>query len=93
MKRLHCHVEFTDGREIDIDTTTRDYVNYENTARKHKWGPMGDNPAIWEAFAAWSALKRTGQFDGTWEAFLDAAVNVEGTPFDVDPSRSAVGDG
>jgi hypothetical protein len=93
MKKLSIHVVMNDGTEYDTESKTSDYLLYENTARKHKWGGISDNPALWEAFIAWAALKRTGQIDLAWEKFIEASDTVEGTSADVDPTTVAVGDG
>lgn len=91
MKRMHITAEMADGRILKADSTSADYMRYEQTAKRHKWGSMQDNPAIWEIFVGWCALVRTGQYGGTWEQFTapggaESAVNVDGELFDLDPT-------
>ena len=95
MKRLNVIVELNDGTELKTRTAMADYLRYEETAKRQKppWGSVGDSPSHWEAFVSWSALKRTGQYDGSWEQFkLDAAL-VDATPEEVDPTTAGAGDG
>lgn len=87
-------VELVNGDAWDVQTTTRDYVAYETTAKRQRppWGPMADNLAMWEAFVAWSASKRVGKYAGSWEQWLDECVSVDGRADEaVDPTLSAPG--
>ena len=96
MKRLNVRVEMNDGRELTCQTAMRDYIRFEETAKKQKppWGGISDNPSRWEAFVSWSALKRTAQYEGTWEQFLDDAALVDAAAEEtVDPTNVVVGDG
>jgi len=94
MKRLNVRVEMNDGRELTTKTSLKDYVSFETTAKRQKppWGGISDNPSRWEAFVSWSALRRTGQYDGTWEQFLDDAAIVDASADEVEPTQPAVGD-
>lgn len=87
-------VEMNDGTSLKVQSSLRDYVNYEVTAKKQKppWGGMAENNARWEAFVAWSALKRTEQYTGTWEQFLDDAAIVDATAIDANPTQVGVMD-
>jgi hypothetical protein len=89
MKRMHMTVELKDGTVLRADSTSADYLRYEQVAKRHKWGSMTDNPAVWEIFIGWAAVVRTGQYSGTWEQFANVndpdAVNVDGELFDADP--------
>lgn len=94
MKKLNVRVEMVDGRELTCQSALRDYVRYEETAKRQKppWGGISDNPSRWEGFIAWSALKRTGQYDGTWESFLDDAAIVDANAEEpVEPTSPASG--
>lgn len=97
MKRMHMTVELRDGTILKADSTSADYMRYEQTAKRHKWGSMQENPAIWEIFVGWCALVRTGQYSGSWESFANPndpdAVNVDGEMFDADPTLSGPGVG
>jgi len=95
VKRLNVIVELNDGTELKARTAMADYLRYEETAKRQKppWGSVGDSPSHWEAFVSWSALKRTGQYDGGWEQFKLDAVAVDATPEEVDPTTGEAGDG
>jgi hypothetical protein len=92
MKKLDIHIEMENGDVFDVTTKTSDYLLFETTAKRHRWGGISDNPALWEAFLGWSALKRVGKFSGTWEEFTKAVDIVEGVPVTADPTSEAVGD-
>jgi hypothetical protein len=95
MKRLSVHVEMADGRVLEATTATRDYILYENTARRQKppWGAIQDNPSQWEAFVSWAALRRTGKYTAGFETFLDEVDMVDANSEEaVDPTNQEVGD-
>jgi hypothetical protein len=96
VKRSTIDIELQDGRRFTVQTSTRDYVLYDQTAKRQKppWGPMTENIALWEAFTGWAAAKRTGNYSGSWEQFLDDAVSVDTQPQgeDVDPTLRGAGD-
>ena len=95
MKRLHATAEMADGSVLKADTTTKDYILFETTAKRQKppWGGISDNPARWEAFVSWSAFRRTGQYAGSFDAFLDDVDMVEASQeIDVDPTQPVAGD-
>ena len=92
MKRLDIHIEMENGDVYDVTTKTADYLLFETTAKRHKWGGVSDNPALWEAFLAWSAARRVGKFAGTWETFQKEVDMVEAKQQEVDPTTEAVGD-
>lgn len=94
MKRLNVHVELNDGRVLECQTALRDYIRYEETAKKQRppWGGISDNPSRWEAFISWAALKRTGQYTEPWETFVDEAGIVDATAVEsVEPTPVVVG--
>jgi len=96
VKRLNVRAEMVDGRTLETTTSLRDYVLYETTAKRQKppWGGIGDNPSRWEAFVSWAALRRTGQYSDTFEAFLDAAEIVDASAEEpVEPTTPDLGDG
>jgi hypothetical protein len=92
MKRLDIHIEMENGDTFDVKTKTADYLLFETTAKRHKWGGVSENPALWEAFLAFAASRRVGKFTGTWEVFQKEVDIVEATPEDVDPTNEVVGD-
>ena len=95
MKRLSVHVEMQDGRAFDAKTSTADYVLYETTGRRQKppWGGISESPSQWEAFVSWAALRRTGQFSGSFDAFMREVDLVDaGADETVDPTSAGPGD-
>jgi hypothetical protein len=94
VKRLTINVEMDDGRTWQVRATTADYIRYDTTARKQRppWGAMGDNLALWEAFVAWSASRREGQYQGSWDDWLDHNIVCDGQSEDVDPTLLAASD-
>lgn len=95
MKRLNVRAEMSDGRVLETKTALKDYVLYETTAKRQKppWGGISDNPSRWEAFITWAALRRTGQYSDSFDAFLtDAEIVDANQEEDVDPTQSEAGD-
>jgi len=92
MRRLQGTVEMADGTTFEYETRTADYVRFEHVGRKHGWGGVGANPALWEAFTAWAALNRTAQYAGTWDEFLTDAVTVDARQVPVPPTSEASSD-
>jgi hypothetical protein len=88
MKRMKLIVDMNNGDQFEVLSATTDYVAYDDTAKRQRppWGAMSENVARWEAFIAWHALKRVGKYTGSWDSFLDDAVNVDGQPLDSGPT-------
>lgn len=68
-----------DGTTFTTRPVLRDTVAYETTARKHRWGTIGDNFATAQAFIIWHALKRTEQIPAglNYDAWLDGVDSIE----------------
>ena len=97
MKRLNVRAEMVDGRVLETTTAMKDYILFETTGKRQKppWGGLSDNPSRWEAFVSWAALRRTGQYAGGFETFLDEADIVDATApdgTDVEPTTGDPGD-
>lgn len=95
MKRLNVHAEMVDGRVLETRTSMKDYILFETTAKRQKppWGGIAENPSRWEAFVSWAALRRTGQFSGGFETFLDETDIVDAsTDEPVEPTQQDPGD-
>jgi hypothetical protein len=71
------HVVMADGATFDVRTNLRDQLRYEESARKGKWGDIVDNLLRYEAFTAWSALERSGQYPGKFDEFADAVEQID----------------
>lgn len=62
-----------DTDSFRVRVTNRDRIAYEKTAPRHKWQPMGDAPNFAMTYMTWSAAKRDGQTELTfdqWQAEL-----------------------
>jgi hypothetical protein len=93
---MTLQIEMSNGDAWEVSTHTRDYVAYDQTAKRQKppWGPMTENVAMWEAFIGWHASKRIGKYSGPWESFLDECVSVDGKADEaIDPTLQGAGDG
>lgn len=97
LTRRFATVELANGDLFtDVRITAADQVRYEETAQRHRWPSLtvkdgsGTMPHLdhSERFVIWSALKREGKYQGTWEEFkdrdlLDYAIDAQ----EVDPTR------
>jgi hypothetical protein len=71
-RRLPGHrarVVLTDGTEHVARVTNREYVLWDKTAPRHKWGSGQEVPFRFATFLAFAALKRDGLIDLTFEKF------------------------
>ena len=59
-----------DGTEFTVTPNLGDTLNFETTLRKNpRWGSLQENVLKMQPFRAWSAARRAGLYDGTWEDF------------------------
>lgn len=82
-------VTMDDGRQWVVQVRNPDYLAWDRTAAKHRWGSMRDVPLTWLTFVAWAALRRVGHINGdmTWEAFSEThAVEVKTVKADGEPA-------
>lgn len=74
-------ITFADHRTVEVQPTLEDRLKFESTLRKNRgWGPLKDNALKLEPFLAWSAARRTGQTELSWEQFTTgdtAALDVQ----------------
>ena len=93
MKSAMVTVEVESGDVLTVRSMVRDIIAYETTAKRQKppWGGVAENPARWESFVAWSALRRTGQIDEPYEAFANRIVQIEFEFDEVPPTSEANG--
>lgn len=75
MKTSHIDIEMTNG---DVHTQVRivaaDRIALENTSRSKGWRfGQSDSTHLYQqqVFLGWHALKRTGEYTGTFEDFRD----------------------
>ena len=69
--RQFVTVTLSDDREVSAEIRNPDRVRWDMTAAKHNWPSFQDSPFLGMTFLAWAALKRTGDYVGTWEQFRD----------------------
>lgn len=59
-----------DGTETTVTPNLGDTLNFETTLRKNpRWGTLQENMLKMQPFRAWSAARRTGVTEQTWEEF------------------------
>jgi len=82
--------ELTDGTLIGpTRITLADKLAWEKTARHQGWN-VENNAVTMNAFLAWAAAKRTGAFTGSFDEYMDQAVDVAITDGDdMDPTQPA----
>lgn len=79
--RQTAHVQLEDGRTVSVALGNPDTIRWEQTAAR-RWPellPDTDDhgnlrfkaPMFMQTFVAWAALKRTRQYDGTFEEFSE----------------------
>jgi hypothetical protein len=92
LSRKHFTVELADGRRFDLESLNVDQLAYETTRRNRKWPMITESGVgMWWTFLAWSAAKRTGVYDGTWEAWSTSdCVDIDNTDADADDGVDGV---
>lgn len=95
LKRRIATVELADERVLVVRIINPDVLRYEEQAHREKWPTMtvrdevGTLPALdySATFQAWAALKRTGQYDGSWTDFKTKdCVQVQIDEEELDPT-------
>jgi hypothetical protein len=56
-------------QELEVQALTRDLASAETLFAKRKWGSPSEHPIKLTAVSAYMALLRTGQVEGSWDAF------------------------
>lgn len=74
IKAPAVNVLMTDGTEHTVKLAIADQLQWSRTSRTRKWD-TGDE-LLATIFMAWHALKRSGAYTGTWEAFENDAAWV-----------------
>lgn len=96
MQRLILNVLMEDGTEhYAVKTNLRDQQVYSDMRARHRWAAPNEDGTLMARVLAYSAMRRAGLFQGTYDQFLDATTSVEevtdedGEPVreDVDPTR------
>ncbi|GGF30202.1 hypothetical protein GCM10010922_01430 [Microbacterium sorbitolivorans] len=79
-------IGLSDGTECIVRPTLLDKVGAETYFRANKrFGSIADNPFRFNAVLAWSAGKRAGHFDVSFDQFLEGTNADEVHAIDVDP--------
>lgn len=88
-------VEMDSGEEFVVRHTNPDRLRWDETAKRHGWGPATDSPFLAQTFVTWAAAKREGKTDLTFDEFKVHALEIaalEVEPGDeVGPTRTAPG--
>lgn len=61
----------------DVEVLNPDRIRWDRTRHKHKWPSFQDAPFLGVSFLAWSAMRRTGLYVGTWEDFEEDCLNID----------------
>lgn len=63
---------------LELQTTNRDLILWDQTRIKHKWPKFDEAPFIWLTFLSWSAARRTGAIepDYLWERWQEDVLEV-----------------
>lgn len=98
LTRKTAIVELADGRILTARVINPDVLRYEETARRLGWRLMTVEDGVADlgnlnqanTFQAYAALKRTGQYAGTWETFCGSdCVDLTVEEESVDPTQPA----
>jgi hypothetical protein len=84
-----CTVELDGLEPFEVRIDNRDYLRWDKTAPRRKWGSGRDVPFLMATFLAWSAATRAGLTTMPWETFEECAVAVDTIEEDADarPTR------
>lgn len=69
-------VTMENGDSFHVQTDNRDLLRWDETSSRKGWADPSKAPFLWMTFIGWSALKRTGQYAGSWDQFRAEAVEV-----------------
>lgn len=81
IKPTYASVEYLDagGAPVvveDVRVLFADRLAYERTAKARRWD-VETLPMTGAGYLAWAALKRTGQYTGSYDDFLAQVVDVQ----------------
>jgi hypothetical protein len=78
-RRARVVLELAGGatEEFEVRVDNRDYLRWDKTAPRQKWGNGRDVPFLMATFLAWSAASRAGLTSLKWSDFEAAAVVVD----------------
>lgn len=87
--RTYVLCETVDATFMRARVQFADQVAYEKTARARGWSPERDQ-AMSNLFIAWTATKRSGQHEKTWDEFQEYAIDVQVSSEDVDTETGQI---
>jgi len=71
-----------EGDSFEVTPNIGDTLAFESTLRKNRsWGSIGDNPMRMTFFRAWSAAKREGKTNLTWDEWSSGDHAVQDVTF------------
>lgn len=83
-------VTLDNGTRVTEEIRNPDRVRWDMTAARQGWPSFSDAAFLGMTFLSFAALKRTGQYTGTWEEFRDTdcadieMTDAEGNALDED---------
>ena len=80
----YCDVTMADGTVHRVRITNREYVAWDMTAPRHRWGTAKEAPFLSATFMAYAGLKREGKLPAkyTFDQFREDAEDVSSVPED-----------
>lgn len=69
IKAPRVDVLMSDGTQHTAKLSIPDQIQWSRTSRARGWAP--DDEILAQTFMIWHALKRTGTYTDTWEAFSE----------------------
>lgn len=77
-------ITWPDGSTVVVRVLQPDYIRWDLSRGKRNW-PLGqDAPFLFMSFLTWSAARREGVYDGTWEQFSEAVADVSALEADAE---------
>lgn len=77
--KITVDVEMLDGTEHEgIRVIGADLIRHADTAKRHKWGSLEDDPMRAQFFLGYAAMTRTGQYpkDTGFDQFIEEVAMV-----------------
>lgn len=71
---LRLHVDYSDGRGVDVRVSPRAYVMFERQYQRIVTGELGAESIY---YLAWASLHAAGQEARTFDEFVDALADAE----------------
>ena len=72
------------GEVLELRITNRDHIAWDMTAPKKKWGQLSEVPYLAATFMSWTAAKREGKTELTFEQWKAAVLDIDSPGEDVE---------